>query len=79
MLSNEINYLDHLLSSLLSDFKAQITTLLNIQETEHKDLQRGYAYQKRGGASNISQQIMELRNLHKQEMDELKNRQVAII
>jgi hypothetical protein len=47
MLNNEIQYLDKLLSSLLDEFKAQITTLVQIQEGEHKDLQRGYAYQKR--------------------------------
>lgn len=44
MLNNEIQYLDKLLSSLLDEFKAQITTLVQIQEGEHKDLQRGYAY-----------------------------------
>lgn len=38
MLKNEIAYYESVLSSLIEDFKLQINTLVQYQETESKDL-----------------------------------------
>ncbi|TNV86414.1 hypothetical protein FGO68_gene8432 [Halteria grandinella] len=80
IVKEEIAYLDKLLSSLVGDFKAQINTLIKLHEQESKDLQRLFAYQKRGEIPNSqAHQILQLRNFHKMELEELKMRQLNVI
>ncbi|CDW84426.1 UNKNOWN [Stylonychia lemnae] len=54
LISGEINYLEKLLQSLIEEFKAQINSIISIQDMESKELQR-------------------------EELDQLKQRQFSII
>ena len=48
---------------------------MKMHEQESKDLQRSFAYQKRGDIPNMqAHQILQLRNFHKMELEELKLR-----
>jgi hypothetical protein len=80
ILKNEIAYLEKLIGGFVRDFKEQMSTLMKLHEQESKDLQRSFAYQKRGEGPNTStHQIMQLRNFHKIEVEELKIRHFNII
>eukprot|EP00347_Sterkiella_histriomuscorum_P022104 403331666 len=86
LFTSELNYLDKLLQSLIDDFKAQINSVISIQDMEQKELQRSFVYknQKSNSQNNTtnlssSDQIIRLRTYHREELDTLKQRQFAII